>query len=293
MLRGIESQVRQVESGGLSVVLSRIPGVTKRRLLREPLYFQVAPVDQFGWETTYNWTDYDTISAGQFTTDGGTRLRSLSINSMVMSYNTPWASYSDSNGDAWAGESPDPRTVVIGLDNLASAGTPIMLTVTGPVSYEPELEMPTTLRRISFEERAGEPDTRYFSMDFVEYRTPVVKRKGYGDKHDLPATVKINSEGVAFEFRRDGKKLKEKQIHKIGSPSQPATLRKLSKHFYGTTKLWKRIAAKNNLKIKNWGPDESLEKLYDKRKRKNDAVTLVIPERPKKGSGSGGVSINA
>ena len=105
--------------------------------------------------------------------------------------------------------------------------------------------MNVTLRTMNVRERAGEPDSRYFELDFVEYRAPRVARKQFGDRHELPALIEINANGVAHEIKRGGKKLQQKQRHQIGSGSRPATLRSLAKHFYGSPKKWREIKRKN------------------------------------------------
>jgi hypothetical protein len=56
-------------------------------------------------------------------------------------------------------------------------------------------------------------------------------------------------------------------------------LRKLSKHYYGTPNKWKRIAKRNNVSLKGLGPDDSLEKLWQRRRHK------VV------GTASGGVKV--
>lgn len=77
--------------GGTLVTLKRIPGVTKKGVLHEPFYFQVAPLEEFGWDASGNWTDYQTISGGTFTRGGSRGLRTLTLTTMAVEYNPTWA----------------------------------------------------------------------------------------------------------------------------------------------------------------------------------------------------------
>lgn len=278
--------------------MSRDPGLrmtlrrcryTKKGVLANPLRFQIAPLDEFGWDVTYNWTDYETISQGQFTSRGGRQLRTLNVSTLAMDWSAPWAvvQSSDPEPEDYYASASGPWRVADRLDNLVSQGTPMLLVVTNPDLYQqPDVRMIVTLRSASLRERAGEPDARYFDLSFTEYRVPKVARRSYGKRHELPSRVRINKDGVAHELVRlkngkwysdAGDKYKS-QHHTIGSQKDPATLRKLAKHFYGTPKEWKRIAKRNDI-AKDISGDESLEKLYKRRKRKNQRVELVIPDK--------------
>jgi uncharacterized membrane-anchored protein len=171
----------------------------------------------------------------------------------------------------------------------------MLLVVTNPDLYQqPDLRMLVTLRSASLRERAGEPDARYFDLSFTEYRVARISRQQYGQRHQLPAQVVINKDGVAREmtlikgkwYTDPGREVGGKRIvqHTIGSKERPATLRKLAKHYYGTPKEWKRIAKRNDI-AKDISGDDSLEKLYERRKRKNQQVRLNIPARQSPPSG--------
>ena len=279
---------------GLQAILRRCR-YTKKGVLKQPLRFQIAPVDEFGWDATYAWNDYETISAGQFTRRGGRQLRTLNLTTLAVDWSAPWAvvqrggpedplddeDYYSSAGGPWK--------VAKRLDALVQRGTPMLLIVKNPRLYsEPDLQLIVTLRSANLRERAGEPDARYFDLGFTEYRAPKITRKAYGERHELPAQVVITRNGVAIEVERDNKRLPKKQRHRIGTEARPATLRKLAKHYYGTPKEWKRIAKRNNI-AKNISGDDSLEKLYNRRKRKGQPVRLNIPNRVRWVSEGGGI----
>jgi hypothetical protein len=288
----------------LSVKLDKIDGLTLRNTLPKPFYFQFSPLEEFGWDVTHGWQDYETISGGQFTREGGRELRTLSLNTMVLDYDPPWANpiitpaapaLRQAQGDGGPtignnsysmrvdedGEVVTPLSVAQELQRIVQRGTPIQLTIENPtLEMEPELDMAVTLRSLSIREKGGEPDARYFDMSFTEYRSPSIRRKGYGRaRHKLPATVVVKESGICFEIIRQGKRIPEKNRHKIGTQAQPATLRKLSKHFYGNQKNWRKIAKANG--VKNFGPDDGLDKLFERtrKKRKKQPLKLQIPEK--------------
>jgi len=274
---------RHLESG-LSVTLSRIPGITSPKLLKKPYRFQVAPLDEFGWDHSYNWIDYDTVTKGQFTRDGGRVLRTLSISSLVVDYNPSWSSIAGgrthqrgsysidgtSRGDAhpltevvnpgvnWpepGGDAPHPANVARDLDTLCDVGEPLNLVVWNrALEMKPDIDMAVTIRTYSVRERGGEPDARYFDLGFTEYRTAMTKRKRYGrDRHEkLPAIVHVMGNGNAFTVEQGGESIPERNQDKI----ENASLTKLAKAFYGSASEWKIIAARNG--IDHWGGDTPL-----------------------------------
>lgn len=64
---------------------------TRKGVLPTPLKMPVAPLDEFGWDTTYGWSDYDTISEGQFSRPSGRQLRTLNLSTIALDYIAPWA----------------------------------------------------------------------------------------------------------------------------------------------------------------------------------------------------------
>lgn len=273
---------------GLQVVLKRCR-FTRKGVLAEPMFFQCAPLDEFGWDTTFNWIDYDTVNGGQYSRRGGRMLRTLTLSSLAIDWEAPWAkNYGNKrerpmdNSDFY-GMGVRPEKVARRLDKLVTQGTPIMLIVKNPDLYKrPDFQHIVTLRSVHLSEKAGEPDARYFELGITEYRAPKTPRRKYGARHPLPALVEVNSQGVAREVSAKGEEAKKGSVHQIGKAGKPATLRALSKHFYGSPKHWVWIRDKNGLDRPN-GPfwkltgDDPLTKLFEKRKRKNQPVRIVIP----------------
>lgn len=290
---------RHGQDAGLRVTLRRCR-YTEKGVLIKPMDFQVAPVDEFGWDASYAWTDYDTISAGQFSRRGGRQLRTLNITTLAVDWSAPWAVIQTGrrerprNDDDYYGRAGGPWKVAKRLDRLVVRGSPILLIVRNPALYkQPDVQMIVTLRSASIRERAGEPDARYFDLSFTEYRLPKVARRKYGERSELPAQVFLTREGIAIENKRRGKSLDDGDTgkiprHQIGTKKSPATLRKLAKHYYGTPSEWKRIARANDI-ARDISGDESLVKVY-RRRRGKGLVLLNIPTRKHK-SKSGGLTI--
>lgn len=289
MIEGGENGTHSHPGSGLQVVLKRVPGLTKRGLLQEDYYFQNAPLEEFGWDSTANFIDYEVVRHGQMTREeGGRALRAVSFQSLVVDYNPPWAVQAAGNHHHGYDEgvrSPNPRRVAAELDNILLAHTPFRLIVWNK-GLEPraEINWVVTFRTFSPRERAGELDSRYFDFSFTEFRTPRLRRKGAtgGSRgHDLPATVVVDKEGIAREFVDDtadreddeGEDEGPEKIHQIGGAGNPANLRQLAVHFYGESNRWREIAAYNG--ITNLGPEEPLTHL-DRRGRPQRVLT--IPE---------------
>jgi hypothetical protein len=273
---------------GLQVCLKRVKGLTKRGLLKRPYYFQVAPLEEFGWDTTVNFADYEVMRFGQFTRGGSRALRTVSFESLVVDYNPPWAVLAGGNHHRRYDEdggAPIPRRVSDELDRIALAATPFRLIVWNHgLDERAELNWIVTFRSFSARERAGEVEGRYFNFGFVEYRRTTLRRKGAsgggGSRgHDLPATVRVDAQGIAREFS-DDKTSKEdhdehlhQQGHQIGTKDHPATLRQLAVHFYGESNRWREIAAWNG--VTGLGPDEAMTRL-DRRGRKARVLTIPV-----------------
>lgn len=269
---------------GLLVQLRRIPGKTHKKMLKRPFYFQVAPLESFGWEIAQGWEDYDTIRRGTFTRAGGRQLKTVTLNTLVVDYNPSWAVlaggryHRDSKRkiDEPGGKAPKPIAVADYLEKLLKKGTPMRLIARNRALWgRSELDMAVTLRTLNVRERAGEIDARYFDLSFTEYREPKVRRRKYGKDERLPARIVITRGGVAVEDDTEEKGT-GKNPYTLGSPENPATLRRLAKHYYHDSNDWRLISAKNG--IHHFGPDQSLAELW-KRGRKFRRIT--VPKKHK------------
>lgn len=286
MIAGGKNATHTHPEGGLQVCLKRVKGLTDPGLLKRPYFFQIAPLNEFGWDSTANFVDYEVVRQGQFTRGGSRLLRAVSFQSMVIDYNPRWAVLAGGNrhrGYDEDGGAPIPRKVADDLDELLLAATPLRLIVWNKgLDDRADINWVVTFRTFSPRERGGEPDSRYFDFSFVEHRGSKLRRRGYSGSnrgHDLPMAVRVDRQGIAVEQVDDTTSKEgdddgnDQTGHTIGSASSPATLRDLAQHFYGESNHWREIAAYNG--ITGLGPDETLEHL-DKRGRK--ARIITIPE---------------
>jgi hypothetical protein len=233
---------------GVQVVLKRIAGLTNEGYLDEDWRFQVAPMEEFGSESTHAWSDYVTVERGMFSREGGVELMSISFQSLIVDYNPTWASWVGVNDDSWS----DPQAAGEELRELQREGGPFRLVAWNQGMWDnPDYDLAVTLRSVSVSEKAGEPDARYFDLQFMEYRQQLLERRAYGHQgHSLPMWVVVLNNGIVAE---DGG-----AEHKIGTPNKHATLRHLAKHFYGSSAKWQGIANTNGLEI---AADAPLSKL--------------------------------
>ena len=263
---------------GLRVQLQAIKGITDKGLLKRPFFFQCPPLEEFSIEYAHSHTDYETVSAGQFSRRGGLLLRQTSFDTLFVDQ----GSFTVTPG----GDEVDAKIEVL-IDELVEvveSGSPFLLTVAHqfpPLFFEnwdlteagPELQMPATMRTLRVSEKAGEGDARYASMSFTEYRDPVVgrnlagKRRGGGT--ELPLTGSIVSGG--FFTYADGTQLKQVK----GGPRSagPVALVTLSKKFYGTPNLARHIGGENGLG--SWGVETPINQ-HPKYKK---GGKLKIPRR--------------
>ena len=156
--------------GGLRVRLRRIDGLTSKKVLRtrDAYYFQCGPLEEFAVDHAHSFSDYDTISRGQYSWKGGRQLRQVAFDTLAVDW-----------GNFVIEHHFDVEDMVEDLEAILNEGTPFDLLVTHNYASGPvELHMAATLRTLRVSERAGEPDARYLSVSFVEYREPVVSRKG-------------------------------------------------------------------------------------------------------------------
>ena len=233
---------------GLRVKLAGLPGFTARRLGGTlPFYFQAPPLDQFEFTGGYNYSDYTTVAAGQFSQPQARMLRTLSFETIFTDAKYSWTFLRQRN------YTPNPLNHVRRLPLIAESGTPIRLTAGQPNLWGVnDLDMAVTLREVRPMEKAHEIDARYVSLSFVEFRHPSLHLSGAkrpGKK--LPVTLRVSTLPV-------GRK----------------NLYALAKYYYGSASMWKRIAKANG--IKNVSATRNLSDLYRKQPNKK----LTIPTKP-------------
>jgi hypothetical protein len=157
-------------SHGLAVTLSREKNQTAPGLLAKPFLFQVPPLDSFQVQSSYSYVDYDTVRLGQFSRASGSQLTTVEFNTLLLDYSTSYGV----RPDYWAG---DPLEVADELNLILDLGTPVRLVCINADVGTTELNMPATLRGLSVEQRAGEPDARYVNVQFTEWKSAALTRR--------------------------------------------------------------------------------------------------------------------
>lgn len=278
--------------GGIFVRLTRMNG-TNASVPEQGFTFQCPPSEDFTIGHSYNHTEYDTVSLGQFSRPFGRNLRSVSFNTLFYSIDTA--------GDlpAWTfNVKEDVDAMSRRLVDICESGTNFMLTVAAQgqsVNNTVEsgsgvlLQMPATLRSVSLSDKAGENDTRYVAVEFREYRDP--DRPNLIDKIEDPVPPKGSGPSfipgkVTLKLSRDKKRWTIRTYGSTGKPirvhiTQPITLLTLAKDYYGSGRRAstgaKHILAANKTTLSSgWRVGTRLSQ-HSKAKR---GLTIQIPKWP-------------
>lgn len=228
---------------GLRVRFSRIPGRTTTRALAAPIYLPVV-LDQLDIEEEFAWTDYSTVSDGDFAIPSGGAdpaeaftLREFDLDTLTIDWEAPWLVEKGVDGDFLRAE----------LYRLARSKTPFAVYSTLKFGGPPEIggpsevaEMNARITRLARSLRHGESDTRYLTISLADWRDPAVERAG-----DL-------------EGRNEGRN-KLPLVHKLDVGE---SLYDLSRRYYGDYEGWRTIAKANGLSGKVGGKDNLLDFPY-------------------------------
>jgi hypothetical protein len=234
------------QNPGTRVTMRRHDTLTKKKLLDHPFQFPAPPLEQLTRNLTANWTDYDTIADGQHSRPGSMQLQAIGFDTIVVcdddGFVYPWAHYNPWNTRKW-----DTAQVVRELGTVLRSMTPFWLTIeevnfkpnrtgrSASGSYDfgtkPVLRMLASLRTLSSTDRAGEPDAKYVTVAFTEFRAPSMteraKGKGGADSKRVPATIAM-------------------QRFVTGKPKVPGkTLHDLAVYYYGSAAKWTFVKAQN------------------------------------------------
>lgn len=255
MSKSSQSSAGRFHEEGLRVTLHRFAS-TQRGVLAKPFNFQVSPLEEFAWVQGANHGEFDTLSRGQFSRRGGRELLTLEMKTVAVDYQPRWASYVEKRPNA-----PNPQNAASLMRQLVNLGTPVMLVARSAYWDKADLRLPVTLRSVQSAERAGEPESRYLDLSFVEWREQQLDQKGRGKsrkRRALPTTVEIKSDGVAWERPQGG------QPQKIGSSTNKASFQDLAQFFYGDPAEWRTIERFNG--ISDFAPTRPLDELKKKGK---------------------------
>jgi hypothetical protein len=264
---------------GFIIAFGPIDGVTNRRALDKPFFFQVPPLNQFPADWTWQWNDFGTIGSGMHSNPNYAQLASYSFDSCFVlddGFNKDLVILRD---DASIFER------IRLLRNLGDSLTPFAMQVGSaqvwgqwePLGRKQQSQVAVTLRSFHVETRSGEPDTRYFTLQLTEFMDA-----GPLSKIVPPKTTTAMQPG-SHQPRRDQITTSQGQRMHLLKPAdllpENRTLRALATAYYGDPTKWKLIAKASNLN--NVGPDDDLRVALGSR---TPPVKLRVPQNPQTGS---------
>ena len=254
----------RADGEGLRIKFEHIGGLTERTLLPQPFHFQCPPLDAFTRSLAFSHTDYETLGGHQHSTPGAMQLRSFTFNTVAVDWGAPWTLLdrlpvnTPRDIATFTADIPTPLEISRELEALLASGTPFYMSAHSPLLWQraeiPEGRLPVTMRALEVEERAGEVDARYFNINLVEFRRPIISQKGKGlagSSKKVPVTLFVRN-----------------------LPNTRPTLYKLAKWYYGSSALWRLISKANGWHIP---PSTNLKTHFKKQKSRK----IRIPARRK------------
>lgn len=215
---------------GLRVRFSAVPGATAAGVLDEPMYLPVV-LGEFTVDEDFDHRDYDTVSAGQFSTPGGggptsRQLRAVDLEMMTID----WHAYAR----FLTNPQLDPEDARREVLKIGRAKTPFEILADIQLGSGPEeLRMKATIRSVRRTLKPGEADTRYYTLVLKEWRDNAIGRRSAGSgAGSLPTTATLTA---------------------------ATTLTSLARHFYPSIPLnlaWRTIAQENG--VTSWGASTPL-----------------------------------
>jgi hypothetical protein len=233
---------------GLKVTMRHSPGLTRRGVLAVPLRFQVPPIGDFQRPYQFNWSTYDTISAGQRSRPMGSQLLEVSFGTMLMDR---LAAEASSGVVVWSG-APDPQRMLDELRYIAGMHpqsrdrpSPFRLTVTQQAVWDaPVINMIATLTSVQPTQQAGDVATESLSLTFLEYPESATAAQRRADKPERIHTLRAGDD-----------------------------LYELAKRYLHRASSWRLIAGANGIRGVSPGSASELAKWA----AKHHKPTLVIP----------------
>jgi len=207
----------------LRIRIRKQQGVTQTGVIARPLLLPVVIGDAFTIDEDSAWQDYQTLEGERSQRPGGDRyqmLKSFGNETMAMSWSPSWMTHQGQN----------PERVRKVLRRILHAHTPVHLKAFLPQETRPEFSGLVTLRSMSRTVRHGEPDTRYYDLEWRQYREGGTRRRKHG-RVPLPTTHKLR---------------------------QGETLRGLARRYYGDGSGWRAIGRRNG--IGNWGSEDPIHR---------------------------------
>lgn len=244
---------------GTRITLRKHASLTKKGLLDHAFQFPAPPLDEFTRNLVYNWNDYDTIGQGQFSRPSSMQLQTIQFTSIIVAdedgYVYPWAFYNPQNTRGW-----DTAEVVRELGSILRSATPFYLiaeearfkaNTSGSaqgISYDfgttPLIRMLATLRTVTSTDRAGEPDARYVTVGFTEFRSADAEQRSAGGA-GAGSGSGTNSAGKGGPGSSKLPTTIGLKAFKDGPKPPASDLAGLATFYYGSASQWTQIKGAN------------------------------------------------
>lgn len=215
-----EPQARE----GLHARLRAIHNLTPRQVLRSPLLLPVMIGEELSVEEEYLWEDFGTVGDGEHSSPApGKSARpqqKFTGETLSLTWDARWLANPGVNPEKLRRE-----LLRIGRERALFD----LLILNKPGADFAEFSGYANIRRITRGLKRGESDTRYYTIDFAEYRPMTVGRKKHRFGPRLPSTHAL---------------------------TKTDTLRSLARELLGNEEKWRMIARANG--ITKWGGNDPL-----------------------------------
>lgn len=223
---------------GLHVRLRHVHDLTPAHLLREPLLLPVMIGEELSIDEEYPWEDFTTIGSGEHSSPAPGRARPqarFTGETMTLAWDARWLANPEINPEKV-------RRELLRLGRHRAVFD--LLVVNKPSADFAEFSGYAAIRRISRSIKRGEADSRYYAIDFAEYRPMTVGQRKHKFGTKRPTTVVLDKND---------------------------TLRSLAREHLGNEAYWRNIAEANGLT--NWGSNDPIVES----KRYNVGDRIKIP----------------
>lgn len=223
---------------GLHVRLRAVHDLTPAHVLREALLLPVMIGEELSIDEEYPWEDFTTIGDGEHSTPSPGKnakpLARFTGETMSLTWDARWLANPDVNPEKL-------RRELLRIGRRRAIFD--LLVVNKPSADFAEFSGYAGIRRISRAIKRGEPDSRYYSIDFAEYRPMTVGQRNHKFGAKTPTTHTLTADD---------------------------TLRSLARELLGNESFWRNLAAANGLT--NWGSSDPI--VDSKRYKVGDKIKI-------------------
>ncbi|HXI94950.1 MAG TPA: hypothetical protein VNG04_02385 [Candidatus Acidoferrum sp.] len=226
---------------GVHARLRAVHDLTPSSVLREPLLLPVVIGEELSIDEEYLWEDFTTVASGEHSSPspGNSRpLARLTGETMSLTWNPRWLANPDVNPE-------QVRRELLRIGRRRAIFD--LLLVNKPGADFAEFSGYATIRRISSALKRGEADSRYYTLDIVEYRPMSAGRRKHRYGTRRPTTHALDAND---------------------------TLRSLARELLGNEGYWRKIAAANGLT--HWGSNDPI--VDSKRYKVGDRIKIPDEE---------------